>query len=98
MHSRAGEKCKIQDITRAELENSMRKEIKESQRVCEKIRNRTPLANKRFARPSFRVRRGVRFLLLVSADSAAPPDRPASITQFSLRDTVIRVRLVNSLY
>jgi hypothetical protein len=32
MHARAGEKCKNQDITRAELENSMRNEIKESQR------------------------------------------------------------------
>ena len=33
---RTGEKCKKQDITRAELENSMRNEIKETQGIAGK--------------------------------------------------------------
>jgi hypothetical protein len=65
MHARAGEKCKNQDITRAALENSMRNEIKKLKGICRKEKCRTRLANKRFARPSFRVRRGLGFLRLV---------------------------------
>jgi len=42
MHADAGEKCKKQDITRAKLENPMRNEIKESQRVCEKLKKPHP--------------------------------------------------------
>src|SRR6267143_2746727 len=42
MHARAGEKSKKQDITRAELENSMRNEIKETQGIAGK-KNAAPV-------------------------------------------------------
>jgi len=97
MHARAREKCKNQDITRAELE-IQRKEIKESQRVCEKIRNRTR-CEQTFCSSVIQGARGLRFLLLGLGEfRRARGCLRLNNSALAARQCDTRYGLVNSLY
>jgi hypothetical protein len=65
MHTRAGEKMQKSGYHEGRTGKFHEERNKETQRDCGKEKCRTRLVNKRFARPSFRVRRGLGFLRLV---------------------------------
>jgi hypothetical protein len=65
MHAGAGEKSKNQDITVAQEKLPTGASCTKLKGIARQAKNRTLLANGRFARPACGVRRGLRFLSLV---------------------------------